>query len=200
MANRCLTTLVTAKLIPRVKQTYSDTQFRPLVHSRNRLPPMRLFTRQHGLDDRSRRPNALSAYPAEAGELEMGYCPVMSPRRLARTLIVSSVGLLPAWEWRNRVVASRATWKNLRFQRQEIKRLRDQFEEQPRRARVAVVIPTFQRPEQLLVAVDSALTQSFKDVIVVVVDDGGGSHVKNFVYVMKSTRCESEGVRTTFLV
>ena len=41
-------------------------------------------------------------------------------------------------------------------------------------AQVAVVVTTYQRPELLLDAVRSALAQSVEDLVVVVMDDGGG--------------------------
>lgn len=47
----------------------------------------------------------------------------------------------------------------------------------PREATVAVVIPTFRRPQLLRQAVNSVLAQTFTDFTVVVVDDGGGQAV-----------------------
>jgi glycosyltransferase involved in cell wall biosynthesis len=41
-------------------------------------------------------------------------------------------------------------------------------------ARVAVVMPTYRRPERLANAVKSALNQTVRDTVVLVVDDGGG--------------------------
>jgi glycosyltransferase involved in cell wall biosynthesis len=49
------------------------------------------------------------------------------------------------------------------------------FDDVPRlKARVVVVIPTFKRPAGLVRAVQSALSQTYPDVAVVVVDDGAG--------------------------
>jgi glycosyltransferase involved in cell wall biosynthesis len=47
----------------------------------------------------------------------------------------------------------------------------------PREATVAVVIPTFRRPQLLRQAVASVLAQTFTDYTVIVVDDGGGQVV-----------------------
>jgi glycosyltransferase involved in cell wall biosynthesis len=41
-------------------------------------------------------------------------------------------------------------------------------------ARVAVITPTYRRADRLLTAVTSALNQTVRDIVVVVVDDGGG--------------------------
>jgi glycosyltransferase involved in cell wall biosynthesis len=44
----------------------------------------------------------------------------------------------------------------------------------PPTASVAVVIPTFRRPDLLREAVSSVLAQTYKDFVVIIVDDGGG--------------------------
>jgi glycosyltransferase involved in cell wall biosynthesis len=90
----------------------------------------------------------------------------------ARRLVRSWRG--PVYETRNKVFGARAALRNRRFQADEVRRLRQLSEGQQLRARVLVVIPTYKRPEGLVRAVDSALSQTYEDLIVVVVDDGGG--------------------------
>lgn len=80
----------------------------------------------------------------------------------------------PVYELRNRVVGAPAVRRNRRFQASEIARIRSLPSTPPLRARVLVVTPTFRRPEGVLRAVNSALTQTFEDLVVVVVDDGAG--------------------------
>ncbi len=80
----------------------------------------------------------------------------------------------PIYETRNRLLGARGARLNRRFQLDEIHRLGALPGAGQLRARVVVVIPTFNRPEALAAAVHSALTQSFDDLAVVVVDDGGG--------------------------
>jgi GT2 family glycosyltransferase len=46
--------------------------------------------------------------------------------------------------------------------------------EQRPKASVLIVIPTYQRHSELVRAVKSALSQTYRDLVVVVVDDGGG--------------------------
>jgi glycosyltransferase involved in cell wall biosynthesis len=41
-------------------------------------------------------------------------------------------------------------------------------------ASVACIVPTYRRPEKLILAVESILRQNYKDFVVIVVDDGGG--------------------------
>ena len=78
------------------------------------------------------------------------------------------------YEARNKIVGAGAALRNRRFQADEVRRLRPLPDGQQFRARVLVVIPTYKRPEGLVRAVDSALSQTYEDLIVVVVDDGGG--------------------------
>jgi len=75
---------------------------------------------------------------------------------------------------RNRVFGAGAALRNRRFQVHEVRRLRQLSEGQQSQARVLVVIPTYKRPKGLIRAVDSALSQTYKNLTVVVVDDGGG--------------------------
>jgi Glycosyl transferase family 2 len=92
----------------------------------------------------------------------------------ARRLITSSVGLWPALEIRNRIFGASAILRNRRFQADEVRRLRQTFSGHQFRARVLVVIPTYKRAEALVRAVESALSQTYRDLVVVVVDDGAG--------------------------
>ena len=98
----------------------------------------------------------------------------MRPPTGVRRFIRSSVGLWPALEIRNKVIGAGAAVGNRRFQAREVRRLRQLSDGQQFRARVLVVIPTYKRSKALVRAVDSALSQTYKDLTVVVVDDGGG--------------------------
>jgi glycosyltransferase involved in cell wall biosynthesis len=60
-----------------------------------------------------------------------------------------------------------------RFENTEVLRLANEFERLPE-AKTATIVATYRRPQQLVRAVQSALTQSVRDHVVVVVDDGGG--------------------------
>jgi hypothetical protein len=79
---------------------------------------------------------------------------------------------LPIRELRNKVVLGHSALALRRFEDGEVARLCDQLESP--HARVAVVTATYRRPELLLSAVRSALAQTVQDIVVVVVDDGGG--------------------------
>lgn len=76
-------------------------------------------------------------------------------------------------EVRNRIVGFRGLHRNQRFEQSEIARLQQLLGSRPR-ARVLVVIPTYKRPEVVRRAVASALAQSYRDLMVVVVADGAG--------------------------
>ncbi len=89
-------------------------------------------------------------------------------RRLRRRF-----GLWPVLELRNKVVLGRSVPRYRRFETAEVHRLRAEVGELPS-ALVATVVPTYRRPEMLLAAVRSALAQTVRDQVVVVVDDGGG--------------------------
>ncbi|GAA0650334.1 hypothetical protein GCM10010174_87460 [Kutzneria viridogrisea] len=74
-------------------------------------------------------------------------------------------------------------WWHLRFAAERFAAERDEHAEVSRLARtltplpsaqVCVVMPTFRRPERLAAAVHSALDQTERDLVVLVVDDGGG--------------------------
>lgn len=96
-------------------------------------------------------------------------------RRLLRTVVGASVGELPAFELRNRVLWLRGSFDNANFQAAEVRRLRATLGRgTPPSAGVAVVIPTYNRPELLRESITSALAQTYEDIVVIVVDDGGG--------------------------
>ncbi|GGM59873.1 hypothetical protein GCM10012275_33730 [Longimycelium tulufanense] len=73
--------------------------------------------------------------------------------------------------WRVRSLQARINATNAEYD--EVARLHARRGTYPS-ALVAVVIPTFRRPEQLSEAVRSALAQTVTDLAVIVVDDGGG--------------------------
>lgn len=93
-------------------------------------------------------------------------------RRLKR-LVRRYPGKLVAYRWR--LVARRAHLLPAlrRFEHAETARARAHFGGRPE-ASVAVIIATYRRPQQLLTAVASVLAQSVEDLVVIVVDDGGG--------------------------
>jgi glycosyltransferase involved in cell wall biosynthesis len=80
------------------------------------------------------------------------------------------VGWLLPYELRNRVLLAHTVPGALLFERREARRLR--ASRPP--ALVATVIPTYRRPGPLVAAVESALAQTVRDQVVIVVDDGGG--------------------------
>lgn len=82
------------------------------------------------------------------------------------------VGWQVIFEWRNRTVKWPSVLRMRGFEDREVRRLRS--EAPLLSARVAVVIPTYKRPEGLSAAVASVLAQTWSDFVVVVVDDGGG--------------------------
>lgn len=79
---------------------------------------------------------------------------------------------LPVREVRNKVVLGRSAVTMRRFEDAEVTRLASQLALP--HARAAVVTATYRRPELLLSAVRSALAQTVRDIVVIVVDDGGG--------------------------
>jgi hypothetical protein len=82
-------------------------------------------------------------------------------------------GWLPLLELRNRVLLAHTVPAVRRFETAEVRRLGAALSGRPPRL-VTTVIPTYRRPDSLLVAVRSALAQTITDHTVIVVDDGGG--------------------------
>jgi hypothetical protein len=80
---------------------------------------------------------------------------------------------LVVFEARNKLVRGRAGRATHRFENAEVARLTRQLGELPR-ARVATVITTYRRPEIVQRAIQSALAQTVRDQVIMVVDDAGG--------------------------
>jgi glycosyltransferase involved in cell wall biosynthesis len=89
------------------------------------------------------------------------------------TVLKRGFGWIPLFELRNKVLLAPSGVRLRRLVNGEIARLAKTLPELPE-ALVVTAIPTYRRPEALLVAVRSALAQTFQDQLVVVVDDGGG--------------------------
>ncbi|MBV8933128.1 MAG: glycosyltransferase family 2 protein [Kutzneria sp.] len=93
--------------------------------------------------------------------------------RPAKDLLRQHVGryvVSDLW-WRLRFAAQRFAAE--RAEKDEVTRLATRLHPLPS-ATVAVVMPTFRRPERLAAAVDSVLGQTMGDFVLLVVDDGGG--------------------------
>lgn len=84
-----------------------------------------------------------------------------------------TVGLWPLFELRNKVLGLPATRRVRRAEDREVARLRRELGRLPS-ATVATVVPTYRRPQLLQEAVRSALDQTLRDHVVLVVDDGAG--------------------------
>jgi hypothetical protein len=80
---------------------------------------------------------------------------------------------LVVFEARNKVVRGRAGRAMHRFEDAEVARLTRQLGELPA-ARVATVITTYRRPEIVQRAIQSALAQTVREQVIMVVDDAGG--------------------------
>lgn len=78
----------------------------------------------------------------------------------------------PIREMWNRITLGHTVPALRRFEDAEVRRLSGEVTLPP--ARVAVIMATYKRPELLLSAVRSALAQTIEDIVVLVVDDGGG--------------------------
>jgi glycosyltransferase involved in cell wall biosynthesis len=76
-------------------------------------------------------------------------------------------------ELRNKVVMAPKLPALIAFENREVRRHAAALGRRPS-ARIAVVVPTYRRPQQLLVALDSILKQEVQDFVVMVVDDGAG--------------------------
>ncbi|MGZ3274896.1 MAG: glycosyltransferase family 2 protein [Caulobacteraceae bacterium] len=88
-----------------------------------------------------------------------------------RGFIQRRVGLMRLAEWINCLRECYRLPATIWFERNETRRLRRQGA--TARARVACIVPTYHRPKQLRAALESILSQSEKDIVVIVVDDGG---------------------------
>ena len=97
-------------------------------------------------------------------------------RRVARapwTLLKALFGWLVLFEARNKVLLAPSAVRLRRFEDAETRRLAGVLSSPPS-ALVATVIATHRRPEALCAAVRSALDQTVRDQVVIVVDDGAG--------------------------
>ncbi|WP_329332276.1 glycosyltransferase family 2 protein [Streptomyces sp. NBC_00663] len=97
-------------------------------------------------------------------------------RRVARapwTLLKAVFGWLVLFEARNKVLLAPSAFRLRRVEDAEVRRLAATLPAPPS-ALVATVIATHRRPEALLAAVRSALGQTVRDHVVIVVDDGAG--------------------------
>ncbi|MFJ9722396.1 glycosyltransferase family 2 protein [Streptomyces sp. NPDC101209] len=97
-------------------------------------------------------------------------------RRLARvpwTLLKALFGWLVLFEARNKVLLAPSALRLRRVEDAEVRRLSAELPTPPS-ALVATVIATHRRPEALRAAVRSALGQTVRDQVVIVVDDGAG--------------------------
>jgi hypothetical protein len=88
-------------------------------------------------------------------------------------LIRRCIGLWPAMEMWNTVRMSHAVPRLVAFENAEVERLSREIGGKPS-ARIAVVVPTYRRPQQLVAALESILRQEVQDFVVIVVDDGAG--------------------------
>ncbi|MER8004188.1 glycosyltransferase family 2 protein [Streptomyces sp. NPDC094149] len=97
-------------------------------------------------------------------------------RRVARapwTLLKALFGWLVLFEARNKVLLAPSALRLRRVEDTETRRLSAELPTPPS-ALVATVIATHRRPEALRAAVRSALDQTVRDQVVIVVDDGAG--------------------------
>lgn len=84
------------------------------------------------------------------------------------------IGFIPVLEWRNKLLMSHHVPRIWRSESQEVGRLKPMLAGAQTSARVACIVPTYRRPDRLVAAINSILAQTFKDLVVIVVDDGGG--------------------------
>ncbi|WP_225847067.1 glycosyltransferase [Streptomyces sp. HPF1205] len=99
--------------------------------------------------------------------------PLRAAARLPWTLLKGAFGWLVLFELRNKVLLAGSALRLRRIENAETRRLAAALPVRPT-ALVATVIATHERPEALRAAVGSALAQTVRDQVVVVVDDGAG--------------------------
>ena len=99
----------------------------------------------------------------------------LQPKSMARNLAKRSLGhrRLAVRELRNKILLGSTAVSMRRVENAEAARLARQTSVMPS-ARVAVVTATYCRPELLVRSVRSALAQTMTDIVVLVIDDGGG--------------------------
>ncbi|OPG05758.1 family 2 glycosyl transferase [Streptomyces sp. GKU 895] len=93
--------------------------------------------------------------------------------RLPWTLLKAVFGWLVLFEARNKVLLAPSAVRLRRIEDAEVRRLSAAWPSPPS-ALVATVIATHRRPDALRAAVRSALAQTVRDQVVIVVDDGAG--------------------------
>jgi hypothetical protein len=96
-----------------------------------------------------------------------------NPPRAAKRQLRRIFGRNRLLELRNKVMLGHTAVGLRRFEDAEVARLAALFPARPT-ALVAVVTATYQRPELLLRSVESVLCQTIDNLVLVVVDDGGG--------------------------
>ncbi|MEE4544758.1 glycosyltransferase family A protein [Streptomyces sp. V4-01] len=102
-----------------------------------------------------------------------GRGPLRTAARLPWTVLKRAFGWIVLFELRNKVLLAPSGVRLRRLANAEIARLATTLPTVPE-ATVVTAIPTYRRPEALVVAVRSALAQSYRDQVVMVVDDGAG--------------------------
>jgi glycosyltransferase involved in cell wall biosynthesis len=95
------------------------------------------------------------------------------PSGPVRRWLRRTIGLWPILEWRNRLLLGSKIPAMKRYEDREVARLLTRLGGRPR-ANIAVIVPTFRRPDGVVGAVESILAQTRGDFVVIVVDDGGG--------------------------
>jgi glycosyltransferase involved in cell wall biosynthesis len=100
--------------------------------------------------------------------------PVRNLARAPWTVLKRLFGWIVLFELRNKVLLAPSGIRLRRLANAEVARIAATLPDLPE-ATVLTAIPTYRRPEELLVAVRSALAQTYRDQVVVVVDDGSGS-------------------------
>ncbi|MFI7607399.1 glycosyltransferase family 2 protein [Micromonospora sp. NPDC049366] len=94
---------------------------------------------------------------------------------ILRRKLRARFGWMPMYELRNKVLLGHTALGLRRLELAETRRLLATLPQGRRpKATVAVVLLTYRRPEHLLRAVESVLAQTMRDLVLVVVDDGGG--------------------------
>ncbi|WP_251074664.1 glycosyltransferase [Streptomyces sp. ISL-12] len=143
------------------------------------LPPeQRLLRTGHRLE-RGRRGQRLAREPVlrrYPGRPRAGRLRKRIMRRIVRApweLLKHAFGWIVLFELRNKVLLLPSALRLRRLENAETRRLAAALAPPPA-ALVATVIATHRRPEQLRAAVRSALAQTARDQVVVVVDDGAG--------------------------
>jgi glycosyltransferase involved in cell wall biosynthesis len=97
----------------------------------------------------------------------------MTIKRSVKRAVRARYGWLPLYELRNKILLAHTVPAVWRFETAEVRRLRKLLPEGPPPL-VTTVIPTYRRADSLAAAVESALGQTVKETLVIVVDDGGG--------------------------